>query len=563
MCIRDRSRLTGEDTQALPDWLDVLYSRVWKGSNKILESYAAGEYDTFRFELLQLSSIFTEYAPQLDPIIRKDIIRFCWNFIKLEDPLVKQGAYMVTAYFIARYDFPVKIVTQVFVALLRTNQVESRYMVKQSLDLLTPVMPLRMSSAESPSSWINWVRRVLSENNASQNSTLYQLLVSHPNEFFTSRELFMPSIINHIGKLTLTTNPGPENQTIMIDLANLILVWERKAAGRQTDSSGDIEMRDVPSEESERQSLTLVQREAFITYLKRIICVSNHRASETELGSKALRVLSEILSEKPWSELSLKFNYFEKLLGQQDLSSSSASFYCMNALDVLDIILRSKTSAWITSNLSALQNLLDKCLRTDNHDIQEVLQKVLDTILLAIKKNEELSVDNDVETPSKTLLNNLNSIITENLQGTSSVAAGVLLAWSLFTHFPQYVESLLPSIMKTFSKLCKDHLATSQPKDSATLEESRITTKLLEKVLYLLSMKVGSLGDARRPFLSTVALLIDRSMDQQFLRKVITIARNWVFTNEIFPTVKEKAAILTKMLAFEVRGCLLYTSRCV
>ena len=67
-------------------------------------------------------------------------------------------------------------------------------------------------------------------------------------------------------------------------------------------------------------------------------------------------------------------------------------------------------------------------------------------------------------------------------------------------------------------------------------------------------MKVSSLGDARRPFLSTVALLIDRSMDQQFLKKIVAISRNWVFANEIFPTVKEKAAILTKMLAFEVRG---------
>lgn len=32
------------------------------------------------------------------------------------------------------------------------------------------------------------------------------------------------------------------------------------------------------------------------------------------------------------------------------------------------------------------------------------------------------------------------------------------------------------------------------------------------------------------------------------------MSRSWIFNTEIFPTVKEKAAILTKMLAFEIRG---------
>ncbi|SCU93131.1 LADA_0G01508g1_1 [Lachancea dasiensis] len=548
------NRLTDGEGENLPEWMNIMYSRIWKGSNEVLESYAAGEYDSFRFEILQLSSIFTEYAPELNSEIRKDIIRFCWNFIKLEDPLLKQGAYMVTAYFIAKYDFPIKVVTQVFVALLRTTQVESRFMVKRSLDLLAPVMHEKMAAAESPKSWVNWVRRVLSENNASQNSTLFQLLISHPNEFFDSRELFIPSIINYIGKLTLLVNPSLENQALAIDLAELILIWEKKARNIKLDSGISVKQENGVDTKDDGQAISPILKEAFVTCLIRYVCVSNHRASETELGSRTLHILSEILSENSWPDVSVKLSYFEKFLVQQDLTPSNISFYCMNALDVLGIILRNKNPSWIVSNLTSLQTLLDKCMRTDHRDIQEILQIVLGTILAATKSDSDINLDSDVETPGRILLDTLVSIITEDLQGTSSVAAGVMLAWSLFMHFPQHLDPLLPSMMKTFSKLCKDHLATSQPKDPAAAEESRVTTKLLEKVLYLLSMKVASLGDARRPFLSTVALLIDRSMNQQFLRKVITIARTWVFNNEIFPTVKEKAAILTKMLAFDVRG---------
>ncbi|CEP62323.1 histone acetyltransferase TRA1 LALA0_S05e03004g [Lachancea lanzarotensis] len=547
------THLTGEQGEPFPEWLNLMYSKVWKGSNEALENYAAGDYDTFRFELLQLSSILTEYAPDLNSDIRKDIIRFCWNFIKLEDPLLKQAAYMVTARFIAKYDFPVKIVTQVFVALLRTTQLESRFMVKHSLDLLAPVMHDRMSHADSPNSWVNWVRRVLSENNASQNSTLYQLLISHPNEFFESRDLFIPSIINYIGKLTMLANPNLENQALAVDLAELILLWEQRNNELQSAALASNEKEETVGEEA-RQNITTGQKEAFVSCIIRYVCASAHRASETELGYRSLRVLSEILSENLWPSVNIKLNYFEKFLVQQDLATSNVSFYCMNALDVLAIILRNKSSTWILSNLTYLQTLLEKCMKTDHHDIQEVLQKVLTTILTAIKSEEDIQVESDIESPGRAMVNTLVSIITEDLQGTSSVAAGVMITWTLFISFPQQIDPLLPSIMKTFSKLCKDHLATSQPKDPATLEEARITTRLLEKILYLLSIKVASLGDARRPFLSTVALLIDRSMNQQFLKNVITIARTWVFTNEIFPTVKEKAAILTKMLAFEVRG---------
>ena len=134
------------------------------------------------------------------------------------------------------------------------------------------------------------------------------------------------------------------------------------------------------------------------------------------------------------------------------------------------------------------------------------------------------------------------------------MAAGVTLAWTLFVNVPESVESILPSLMKAFNKLCKDHLSFSQPTDAVMMEEAKITVRLLEKAFCLLSMNVSALGDNRRPFLSAISLLIDRSMDQQFLKKIISISRMWIFNGEVFPTVTEKTAILNKMLAFEVRG---------
>lgn len=551
-----------------PEWLEILRTKVWNSSNEILLSNIAGECDAYRFELLQLSAVFIKWGPDLILDFKKDVIKLNWHFIKLKDVLVKQAAYLTISLFISKFDFPIKVVIQVFVAILRCSQAEARHLARQSLDILAPVLDKRMQDSDKPSAWINWVKRVLFENSSGQNNTLYQFLINHPDLFYPSRGLFMSHIILHMSKVTFMSNNTPDNHTLAIDLASLVLYWENKALANGEVSKElndpDVDMtgeQDQPvaliptdkSDELASYSVPMNLRETCIAFLIRYICSSNHRASETDLGLRALGILSDLLSDKHWSNVNVKLFYFEKFLMYQDLGSENILFYCMNALDVLYVFFQNKSTAWIIENLITIQNLLEKCLRVDHHDIQEALQKVLTVILKAIKAEEVIN-ETEEDNPGKTFMKTLVTTVEQDLQGTSSIAAGVMLVWTLFMVFPQSVDPLLGSIMKTFSKLCKDHLSISQPKDASSVEEARITTGLLEKVLCLLSLKVSVLGDSRRPFLSTVALLIDRSMDQNFLRKIVTIARNWVFNNEIFPTVKEKAAILTKMLAFEVRG---------
>ncbi|CCE63283.1 hypothetical protein TPHA_0E01900 [Tetrapisispora phaffii CBS 4417] len=554
-----------------PEWYSQIESKVWKSSNTVLLSNLAGQHDIYRFELLQISTAFIKWAPDTISDIKMDVIKFIWHFIKVEDTLIKESAYLVISHFICKFDLPVKVVTQVFVAILRCTQSEARYLVRQSLDILAPIIHRRMIEEGTPGVWITWVKRVIFENNSNQNNALYKFLINHHGLFYDLRELFILNIIHHMNKITFIPNPNPESHTLAIDLVAMILKWEEhtnelrskkvaimeKESNIKTDAEGDVEMDDMITSENVTSINDYIipthVREMYVAFLIRYICASNHRASESELGLKAICVLSSLLSKDHWNDVTVKLNYFEKFFNYQDPSSENMVHYSMNALDVIYILFTNRSPEWIMENLATIQKLLDKCIRADHHDIQKVVQKVINLILKAIKVKEVI-IDTEEETVGKTFVNTLVSIIDQDLQGTSSVVAGVMLEWTLFMNFPQKVDSLLGSTMKTFSKLCKDHLSTSQPKDAAAIEEARITTKLLEKVLCLLSKKVSNLGDSRRPFLSTVALLIDRSMNQNFLRKIIVIAKKWVFNNDLFPTVKEKAAILTKMLAFEVRG---------
>lgn len=567
----------------LPQWLDLVHNKIWRASDEMVTKHTAGSIDRLRFELLQVSALLIKYAPELTADLRKDVIKFSWNFIKLEDTLTKQAAYVVTSYFISVYETPVKIVTRVFVALLRTHSMDVRYLVRQALDLLAPVMSQRMTQGGSTTGWIKWVRRVLSENNTVQNLTVYQFLIHHADIFYIARDHFIPNIITYMGKLTSMPSASEENQTLAIELAELILNWEIKAKQESLDSDDAMEdtskspvassnLTEKDEEkllEGDNSSLDIIgsdittpknyavpfhQREACVTFLIRFICISPQRASEIELGQKALYILNKLLSEGYWSEVTVKLAFFEKFLIQADLSTPNILGFCLNALDVLGIALQGKSAEWIVENISFLQTLLDKCLHSDNHDVQEGLQKVLRIILKAIIKiSDEKEQTEDV----KSFLSLLGSIVSEDLQNTNSVAAGVTLAWTLSNYYPKILDSLVQSLIRTFAKICKDHISIAQT-DNSTPQvefEARMTTKLLEKILYISSMRISTLGDQRRIFLTLLAQLIDRSLDINLLKQIIGIVRGWVFSaTDLFPTIKEKAAILVKMLVFELRG---------
>lgn len=531
--------------------VNQLCERIWRSTNDIITDRTSGKIDSYRFALLESAAILIKWAPEEISQYHKDVVKFSWNYIKLEDHITKQVAYVTTSLSIAAYDTPAKLATQVFVALLRIHQNDSRHLVRNALDNLAPVMASR--GEETKNSWLRWARRVLSEDgfNVTQVLNVYQFIVQHPDLFFDAREHFISNIITAMGKLTILANAAVENQVLAIDLAELILTWERQASAGAS-KSGEFST-------SENYVIPFGQREACVTFLIRYVCISPQRTSESELGQKALGILYDLLSPNHWPEISVKISFFEKFLLSNDLNLANLLGYCLNALEVLGVVLEWKKAEWIIQNLAYLHKLLEKCIKSDNHDIQEVLQRVLRIILQVISGIATSEDDEDSE--AKSFVNLLSATVSEKLGDTTSLAAGVTLCWTLATYQPTTLDALLPHIMKTFNKLCKDHITITHQGSqgsrelSASVDEAKMTTKLLDKILNLCLTRILSLADQRRIFLLLLAQLIERSLDKETLEKIIQMVKLWVFARgDLFPTTKEKAIILSKMMVFEVRG---------
>lgn len=76
---------------------------------------------------------------------RKELIKFAWTLLKIDESSSKFWAYVNCCRFIQCFETPSKIILQVYVALLRVWQPESRDLVSYALKILFPALPYRLN----------------------------------------------------------------------------------------------------------------------------------------------------------------------------------------------------------------------------------------------------------------------------------------------------------------------------------------------------------------------------------------------------------------------------------
>ena len=564
------------DGQKLVDksMIDAIHAKVWRPNLGDLGDDATPGLDHSRMELLQMSALLIRDHSQILQEAKKDVIKFGWNYIKLEDIVNKQAAYVLIAFFIAQFDTPAKIVTQIYVALLKAHAYEGRALVVQALELIAPVLRKRIPSTPDPRYpiWARWPRRILSEdgNNPQQMTNIFQFLVRHDDLFYESREHFFSWIIVSLPKLiTQHPNPSAENKKLSISLVNLIWKWEDRRV--KTVQSSPVRHRLAQSQDTRSPSVTGTGqaekpeptvphhlRLLTIKHLVTFITSLNEKFTNSDLCRKTLMLIKNFLGPGFWDDLEIDLiqRQLEPHLTKDITELTLPAF--LNSLQILNVVLEVKSDDWVLQRLLEMQKLLDKCLRSDNAEIQDGVQPVLARILQAIPPPKEDEEELDIETAPQQFLGLLNTIINESF--AASLISSVNILWTLSKKRPTAVDPHVISLMKSFQKLAKDHIASSGPQiPSATGQipkpidpqsqvkdvEPELTIALLRKVIDVAAARVSGLGDQRRPFLSVLAQLVEKSQSTELCLKILGIVRAWVFEpTDGFPTLKEKTAVL-------------------
>lgn len=406
----------------------------------------SAEYDEpLRIELLQLATLLLKYLQNDLVHHRKELIKFGWNHLKREDSASKQWAFVNVCHFLEAYQAPEKIILQVFVALLRTCQPENKMLVKQALDILMPALPRRLPLGDSRMPiWIRYTKKILVEEGHSIPNLIhiFQLIVRHSDLFYSCRAQFVPQMVNSLSRLGLPYNTTIENRRLAIELAGLVVGWERQrqnemkvvtegdvsssqitdgfnAGSASVDAKRSVDGSTFPEDPSKRvkvepglQSLCVMSpggassipnietpgpasqpdeefkpnaamEEMIINFLIRVALVIEPKDKEASaMYKQALDLLSQAL--EVWPNANVKFNYLEKLLSSiQPTQSKDPSTALAQGLDVMNKVLEKQPHLFIRNNITQINQILEPCFKFKMLDAGKSLCSLLKMVFVA------------------------------------------------------------------------------------------------------------------------------------------------------------------------------------
>jgi transformation/transcription domain-associated protein len=633
--------------------IESIHTKIWKVSlGDPNDDLTQPGIDHTRMEVLQLTAMLVKYHHSILQDARKDIIKFGWTYIRLEDVINKHAAYVVIGYFIAHYETPAKIVQQVYFSLLKTNQNEGRALVTQALELIAPVLPKRCNATPGDRNpiWAAAPRRILAEEgqNVQQMTSIFHFLVKHADLFYESRDKFIQLIISSLRKIASPPNPSNESKKLVLHLMTLIWQWEQKrvegkdaspvraysespnakkrkleSLSEQSTSSPSPSKAGSVSDKPEYQ-IPVVARTKMIRYLVEFIASLNERyplpsaktrdpatshapmqpTPSAEMVKKAMSLLYNLLQPQYWGDLDIDLftNVTETVLAGERTAAALASEHSdkekpdekfitnmINTLQFVRIIVNMKPDEWILKNIPVLQKILEKSLKSDNSELHDCLhaadehkiddgrklKPLLKRILDAVPDDvpmEDADAEGEAEASTSEIITFLSAIATETLSASNYVS-GINILWTLAQRKPSEMDQHINQIMKALQgKLAREHVAhynavtgqsgmpapvrpgEAEPANIMNPYELEIQTGLMLKAIDVISMRMDVLGDNRRPFLSVLATLVEKSLSNSLCLKILDMVEHWVFRSEgSWPTLKEKTAVLHKMLTFENR----------
>ncbi|KAG7387202.1 hypothetical protein PHYPSEUDO_014594 [Phytophthora pseudosyringae] len=197
------------------------------------KEYSPEAMQSLRIELLKLGTLLIQHMSKYVTDHRKEVIKFAWNHLKAHDLTSKLWAYVNVCRFISVYDTPPKIVLQVYVALLRTHEMDARFLVRKAFDILLPALPSRLPSNEFIKA-IKWTKKIAYEEGhvLGQLVHIWFLIVRHPALFYPFRGQFVPLMVNSLNRLAIPPSSTPDNRRLAVNIVDLVISWEQTRQDR-------------------------------------------------------------------------------------------------------------------------------------------------------------------------------------------------------------------------------------------------------------------------------------------------------------------------------------------
>ncbi|KAF8195850.1 FAT domain-containing protein [Mycena galopus ATCC 62051] len=475
--------------------------------------------DLFKIELLHLTTVLIQHYPKLLEDAKKEIIRSAWQYIHNEDTIVKQTGYFLTARFFVAFPTPPKFLMRTWLGLLRTPSAEGRPIVRQeALATLVPCLTVVDPAEKGFPLWATNARKLLAEEGLSQSLTIYHLI------------------------LGMSSSSTPDSRLLSIEILNVIFKWEEQTTQALANGSAS---------GTNFWTTPLAYCENLVSYLVRL--GTNVDPATRNIVPRALALLQKMVGPQGWRDVAFGLRFFLKSLEQNELNSEPLIAQAIASAKVLQVIATEREDSWYIANAEVLQKLVRKGMNTDEYPLHDALHPVFSRLmrLFPLPKEEEEQQDERSEFHAF-----VNTAISDGLRNTTALRGTLLMLKSVVEVSPERIEPYAANLMKLLGRLTKEHVNSAPT--STGFDNS---VRLLIHILDICQLSVAFLADQRRWLLSTLVILVEKSKSPPVCSYILDLAKSWALVKQdAYPTMKEKASLLQKMVAFESRTESIYHS---
>lgn len=581
-----------------PDTCKLFVKTILEPSEATLNSYS----ESLRVELLQLATHLIRFMAQGLVSLRKELIKFAWDHLKRDESICKQWAYVNVCYFIQQYEAPHKIIIQVYVALLRLFNQEVKVLQKVALDVLTPMLPVRLSAGEGRMPhWIKFTRKIVGDE--SQNPAhliqIWQFMVRHPKLFYPYRHMFINNMGSSISKLGSPQPQSMDQKKVAIDLIELIFDWEQiriqggdlhsdtpavpaltqeeigsrrsrdedfanmdigePGISRRRTDDGVPSSDNVPSTQSSVSGNSGVENfhafapcqqlvDIIMNFLLRFTVMYSVEPQNQQQTNRSLQQLIRGLSVWKNRQINIKLHYMERLI-----STADQSVHLQSAVDVVSHLWKHPfigPSLVCDTGLKVLAKIVQVSAACDS---LPVVSSLCDLVKKVLPHCTDVEAANAFQS-------SIGAFITAGLEHADRVRVlnALFLLKAISSSDITRIDPYCSTISRLLKKYTQEHMSdlfnysqrrTDNAADQILAEQ---LSHLLILLIELLSSRITVLGEHRKYLLNSIVMLIERSSEVPVLKAIINILKEWVKDPVATGvTAKECSTLVIKMAPLE------------
>lgn len=446
--------------------------------------------------------------------------RFLVNRNSSPDPIIRYSSLFAACHFIGEMDLDIKSLDPIIKSSLNIPTSEVRPLLRQTLSYALPCL-LKRASPAFLKSWLPEILSDLSKNShfLTVIAVFWSNFIQMEPELFEHREILVRPLITCLSKAALSVFSSQEHRSYPFEIARIILDW-----------LGDEDM--SPVEDS--------YFEQFIhTIIKVTMLFTDGSPESKQFVSEGICLLEKVsvLLQKNLRPVKIRYDYFIRSLPPQIEVTEESIGSSVLFTKIVSTVSAHRDDALLSADFENMQRFLHFCLTSCNDKLVAEICPLL-TKICSIKseKFEELFAA-------------LQHFLLESLQNSRALLSTFMILNTLISSKAPISENIMGTFLRTFQKICTDHVTRTDQTGDVAMDESSVYTFakafLIPPMNFAVAAFCDSSAHAKGAVYNILKIIWENSSSSEALAFIIEKVHNWFSAEEEIIDFKEKADIIS------------------